>query len=113
PGPTACAAAGGRVRAVRHTQPPRPATRARGPRPRRAAAPGAAARAAGARSSRRLPLELLREGVEAAPQARVDRAARQAGELGDLARGVVEQVAEHDDGAVVAREARERGDHLV
>src|SRR6478609_5436859 len=44
------------------------------------------------------------EGVEAAAEPRVDGAAGQVEELGDLAGGVLEQVAEHDHGALVGRE---------
>ena len=53
-------------------------------------------------------LQQRRERVEAAAQARVDRAARQVEQLGDLARRVLEQVAQHDHPRCSGGSSRER-----
>ena len=49
-------------------------------------------------------LHLARELVECAAQARVDRSAREVEHLGDLARGVLQQVAQDDHGARIGCE---------
>ena len=61
----------------------------------------------------RVSLGGLAQPVEAAPQARVDGAARQLEHPRDLARRVLEQVAQHDDRALLGRQLLQRRDHLA